>query len=623
MCGIAGVWGGRPRQGEQAVQRMCAQMLRRGPDDGGVELFERNGTAVALGARRLAILDPSPAGHQPMVDRERGTTIVFNGLIFNFEELRKRLVAAGETFASRCDTEVLLKAYGRYGVDCVHHLRGAFAFAIWDEREQLLFLARDRFGVKPLYYSQQAGRFLFASQVKTLLASGLVPPRLSRAGLETYLTFGAVSEPLTAIDDVFSFPAAHTAVLRNDKLSFHRYWHAPEGGSLRMTREDAVHELRARLEEAVRLYLLSDVPLGVFLSGGLDSSVLVGLAAREAQDLCTVSVVFDDPAFSEAPYMDLVAARAGSRHVRVTLQPRELLDWLDDAFVAMDQPSFDGLNTYAVSRAAREAGLTVTLSGLGADDLFDGFDYQRRVTLLERARQLPRPIAGLAGRAAGVALGGSQADKLSAWLAGQLAEGSSYELLRRLFLPGDVRRLLRDGGADVPLPLPGRIDTRGDVFNQLSLLSLENYTRNVLLRDIDALSMAHSIDLRAPYLDHVLVEWLLTLPGETKAGRGKAMLAEATRDVVPAEVTARRKQGFLLPLADWMRGELGESVDGALRDPPRALADIVASEAALGVWQAFGKGRTHWLRPWALYALCRWTVGLARTGADVSAGVAP
>jgi asparagine synthase (glutamine-hydrolysing) len=356
---------------------------------------------------------------------------------------------------------------------------------------------------------------------------------------------------------------------------------------------------------------VSDAPLGVFLSGGLDSSVLAALAAREAVRLRTVSVVFDEQAHSEAPHMERVARHAGSEHTCVTLRPDDLLASHDAAFEAMDQPTFDGLNTYIVSRAAAGAGLKVALSGLGADELFDGYGYTSRIAALERARRLPRPLAHVAGRAAGVAMKRGNSEKIVAWLSGGSDGESAYELLRRVFLSDEVLRLSPHSERNVQAS--GRAACGGaDLFSRVSALDLAHYTNNVLLRDTDAMSMAHSLEVRVPYLDHPLVEWVLSLPAEVKAGAGKALLVEATRDLLPPEILSRRKQGFALPLAQWMRGELRGEVDAALRNPPDALAGLLNGDAVAKVWEQFLRDGRRWTRPWALFALCRWaeTIGV-------------
>ncbi|MBA3364661.1 MAG: asparagine synthase (glutamine-hydrolyzing) [Actinobacteria bacterium] len=613
MCGIAGAAGLPELEARSAVEEMCDQMTARGPDDHGVEQTGGPGWPVALGSRRLAIIDPSPAGHQPMYDPGRGTTIVFNGMIYNFAELRERLHADGETFVSDCDTEVVLKAYGRFGPECVRHLRGMFAFSVWDPDADQLFLARDRLGIKPLYYAHTGERFLFASQVKALLRTGLLPRRLSPAGLASYLTYGAVSEPLTAIDGVRALPAGHTALVRRGELRLARYWAPPRDEASVPAGEDAARSLRGLLEETVERHLVSDAPLGVFLSGGIDSSILAAVAARHTDRLRTVSVVFDDPELSEAPYTRLMAAHVGSEHVQVDLRPDDLLRYLDSAFGAMDQPTFDGINTYVVSRAAAMTGLKVALSGLGADELFDGYGYVRRVAALERARLVPQPLRRTAGRALGALVGAGRGAKLGEWLSAPATPGSSYDLLRRVFLPEELRALSGVNGDGTPPAL----DRESDLFNQISVLDLTNYTKNVLLRDTDAMSMANSLEVRVPYLDHELVERALRLPARTK-GRNKALLLAACSDLLPREVTSRRKQAFVLPIARWLHRELRDEVDERLRRPPDGLEEILDSAVAQGVWQRYLAGGQRWLQPWSLYALSRWTESLGEVAPAVS-----
>jgi asparagine synthase (glutamine-hydrolysing) len=586
-------------------------MVSRGPDDAGLGVLEQEECdAVCLGAQRLAIIDPSLAGHQPMTDDNRGTTIVFNGMIYNFVELRRKLEALGETFRSGSDTEVLLKAYGCYGPRCVEELRGMFAFAIWDSRSRELFLARDRLGIKPLYYCHRDGDFLFASQVKALLESGLVNAQLSPEGIATFLGLGAVSDPLTIIEGVRALPAGHTGTYRDGDLRVTPYWEPQLSPEVESSREEATVLLRTTLDETVDSYLVSDAPLGVFLSGGLDSSVLAALATRHTDHVKTVSVVFGERSYSEQLYIDVVTRKIGVDHVRVSLDFASLRHQLSGAFTAMDQPSFDGVNTFFVSKAAHEAGLKVALSGLGADELFDGYGYARRAATLERVRRLPDPVRRLASAEVLTRRLGERGHKLGAWLAGEFMPGSSYELMRRLFLPAEVRRLMP---ADVMLdglPRPMSVDPSGDVAQQVSALDLTNYTKNVLLRDTDAMSMANSLEVRVPYLDDHLVESMLRLPSRFRARKSKALLVASARDLLPQEVLDRKKHGFLLPLRTWMLGDLRSEVASTLTDPPDAIQSLVDPRQIKEVWARFSSDGRNWLRPWALYALCKWVESL-------------
>jgi asparagine synthase (glutamine-hydrolysing) len=606
MCGIAGVCGPGASSLSYAVERMCDNMTPRGPDDEGVVRLGRDEASVVLGARRLAIIDPTPAGHQPFFDQMRGNAVVFNGMIYNYRELKRDLEALGETFESNCDTEVVLKCYGHYGTGCVDRLRGMFAFAIWDAQKTALFVARDRLGIKPLYYAIVNDRFVFASQVKTLLASGLISPRLCSAGVRSFLAYGAVSDPITIIDGVRAIDAGQCATWTRDELSLHGYWSPYAIPTSDHKGTNLTSELRATLDNAVARHLISDVPLGIFLSGGVDSSTIASLATRHTAGVKTISVAFEEDSYSEAEYQRMVAAQLGCESLSVILSASDLLGHSADVFAAMDQPSFDGFNTYAVSLATSQAGIKVALSGLGADELFDGYSYVSRIRKLEAIRRLLGPGRVVAGHALAMLQGGTQGNKMRAWLGGELPPGAAYELLRRLFLPHEVTTLMADSWQEDTAGGPRLLDTSEDLWNQVSATDLSNYTKNVLLRDTDAMSMAVSLEVRVPFLDDELVQWLLSVPGDLKKGAGKTTLVAAVRDLIPAAVADRKKQGFLLPIEGWMQGPMWDSLDATLGDPPDAVDALLDAQAMRAVWRGFQDDREHWLRSWALYVLCRW-----------------
>lgn len=599
MCGIAGATGDAATA-RTAVEAMCDDMIARGPDDAGLVVTQSRARAVALGNRRLAIIDPTPAGHQPMRDEARGITLVFNGEVYNAQELRAELETLGERFSSDCDTEVVLRAFARFGRDCVRRLRGMFAFAAWSERDGSLFLARDPLGIKPLYYTQAGGEIAFASQVKALLASGIVRPALSPAGIATFLARGAVADPHTAIDGVWSLPAGCIAEWRDGAMSIDRYWRPETAPLIDITFEHAAHELRERLADGVRRHLVADAPVGVFLSGGLDSSVIAALASRERTGVRTISVVFDSDLRSEGPWSGAVAAHLGSDHASVTLSGDDVRADLPAIFEAMDQPTFDGVNTYAVSKAAASRGLRVALSGLGADELFDGYGYADRMRRLEMARRLPRLLGGAAAAAARPLLNGNR-EKLTAWLRHEAGD-DAHALLRSVFLPLEVAALTTDH----PWPsAEGAVTSRA--HDRAAIQDLTTYTRDVLLRDTDMMSMAHSLEVRVPYLDTPLVEWALRLPPAVRAAPGKRLLTEAARDLLPSAILCREKQGFGLPLDAWMRGELRDDIEAALAAPPEALRVVLDTEAMHSTWRDFLRDGRRWHRAWALFALCRWT----------------
>lgn len=605
MCGIAGTYGYSTAAALRMTQEMCDRMTPRGPDDGGCEVVSAD-PPVVLGNRRLSIIDPSPAGHQPMHALEWGGSIVFNGMIYNFRELRARLEKRGHRFVSDCDTEVILRAYAEYGTRCVHYLRGMWAFAIWDPRRGALFLSRDRMGIKPLYYTSDGQRTAFASEVRSLTSSGAAATRLSTAGIGTFLDFGAVSEPLTAIQGVLALPPGHSAIVNADGVALTRYWAPPEA-SPEWPKCDAAEELAAIVEDAVGRHMVSDAPIGVFLSGGVDSSLISALATRHATDVRTVSVVFEDPAYDEERHQLTVARTLGTEHHALRLMPDDLIAWFPHVFRGMDQPAFDGLNTYTAARIAHECGLKVAVSGLGADELLDGYGLGPRIERLERLSRLPVHGTRALALTVGALTRASRRDKLAAWLSGDVVD--PHELLRRLFLPVGTDALL-PGAGEGTAAHKTRAARRG--ANDLAVSELSTYMRNVLLRDTDSMGMANSIEVRVPYLDHVVVEYVLSLPPSARA-TGKTLLRAAFPDAIPAEIYDRPKRGFALPLAGWMRGPLHAEMQSLLASDTSPLGDILDLQAVKPVWTGFLAGRRSWLQPWALFCLGKWIENVTAT----------
>ena len=416
MCGIFGILARNGSIPPNLLERATDSLAHRGPDDRGTVVLHANTTPrleIGLGNRRLAILDLSPSGHQPMQDPETGNWIVYNGEIYNFRELRTRLQEQGVRFTSQSDTEVLLKAYGRWGEKCVAELRGMFAFAIWDAKRSSLMLARDPMGIKPLYYCSAGQYFLFASELRTLLGTGLIPRRLDPAGLINYLNFGSLYDPITMIQGVSALEAGHYAVWENGRLRDVMYWDlAPHGSAGTASsylvgnataRQDLENDVYATLDQAVRMQTVSDVPVGLFLSGGIDSSALAGILHRAGIRLNTFSIIFREAGYNEAEYSRAAARAFASEHQEIMVSQRDLLDAIPYALKAMDQPSMDGLNTYLIARQTRAAGIKVALSGLGGDELFAGYSTFRDVPRMERFAQfwgrwpsiLRRPLAGM------------------------------------------------------------------------------------------------------------------------------------------------------------------------------------------------------------------------------------
>ncbi len=659
MCGIAGAiretpkgggagpWGGRLLD---LVQRMTEAERHRGPDGSG--LWVSDGQEVALGHRRLAILDLTEAAAQPMVDVDSGCTISFNGEIYNFPEIRQDLAALGDSFRSESDTEVILKAYNHWGIDSVRRFRGIFALALWDPRLRAVHLVRDPMGIKPLYWTTirdattGEGVVLFASEVRALLSSGVVPRRLDPAAVASFLWHGFVVGPNTIVEGVHLLPAATILTLeiggesrpRRERVS-RQYWHLPSSSA----RTTTPNELREELANTVRMQLISDVPLGVFLSGGIDSSAVAALASGVAPETVhTFTIGFEVPAYDEAGFARQVAAAIGSRHTTVVLTEQAFEQQLPDAFTAIDQPTFDGINTYFVSRAARNAGMTVALAGTGGDELFGGYPSYVDIPKVLRASAW-LPCAGPDGIGknaydAAVGLGARLTSKLfwdvlktappqTRW--GKLADvarvaqdtlglyQSFYSVFTRetqAALAGDlVREAQRKQEFGLPKEVAeawrGRIGD-SELLHAISLLELGSFIGERLLRDTDAASMAVALEVRVPLLDHVLAEAVAGVEPIRRfhpLGR-KQLLREVALDKLDPALFERPKSGFVLPIDTWARQRLQPQMQNLFADQQLARSVGLRSEAVQTLWRSFIAGRPglYWTRLWALYVLLSW-----------------
>jgi asparagine synthase (glutamine-hydrolysing) len=616
MCGVAGILG--PSSSTELIRRMVSAQTHRGPDDEGVEILPTGlpGLELGLGHRRLAILDLSPAGHQPMHDTASGLWAVYNGEIYNHLALRQEL---GGEYRSTCDTETLLRAFARWGSGAVAHFRGMFAFAVWDPARRELFLCRDRLGVKPLYFARVGDRFLFASELRAILATGLVPRRLNPEGLNGYLAFGAVQEPATIVWGVRELPAGHWLrySAESGTCEIQRYW-SPSfiGGLNASASKDPEPEVGRLVREAVEYRLLSDVPLGVFLSGGIDSSAIVACMARQNhRAIRTFTLNFTERGYGEGPFAEQLAALYKTDHFTEQVSADDLLAHFDEALDAADQPSIDGINTYYVCKLARRSGLKVALCGHGGDELFGGYDNFRLIPRVLRFRSVPRPLRSLMGRAVRQWSPTRVATrKASSLLLSRVSFQETYALARSVFWDE-----IRGGLLDFPQDLPAASelvrsavppdDLADDPVNQVSQLELCLYLRNTLLRDADVCSMAHGLEVRVPLLDHRLVEYVATLPGRLKTGGApKRLLVRALGDALPPEISRRRKQGFVIPYEVWIRGALKSRFDDMLTRADLAESVGLRANEVREVWRQYLHGfrGINMQHPLALYVLIRW-----------------
>lgn len=629
MCGIWGFVGREDRiKLDGAWDGLCT-LAHRGPDawgfytdtDGIVETeptetdCERS---VFLGNRRLSVIDPSVTANQPMC--RDGTVLVYNGEIYNYQSLRDRLATLGYSFESDSDTEVVLAAYREFGRDCVEHLEGMFAFAAYDETADTVFLARDRLGIKPLYFTETGDGVAFASEVTSLLDGGVVPRRVDETAVADYLRLGYVPEPRTIVRGVESLPAG--ATLTYDRttgaVDVQSYW-SPEFTDDESASPDRIREL---LTESTEKRLVSDVPLGAFLSGGLDSSSLVALMSQSlgaGESVHTCSVVFDEDRYTEAEYASAVTASHDTDHQEREVGASEVRSELPDILTAMDQPSVDAINTYFVSQTAARQDLTVALSGLGADELLFGystFDQVRWLyplaTLTDR---LPDTVTRLLGTVASKV--GSAVDRVPGDAVGEVLRpsapfGSAYLAVRGMFSSTD-RDALLGGRPGERTPLAERIDRdvseslrSGGVDAATSHAEIAWYMRNQLLRDTDSMSMAHSLEVRVPFLDTDLVEYVTSIPGrEKRAGEPKALLKTGMADLLPDETLQREKEGFVFPLAEWLEDEFTPVLDRVLTDETIEQTPL-DPESVQRVRDEFEAGDRHWSRLWLLVVLVMW-----------------
>ncbi len=619
MCGIFGYVLPRSGKGDSPALETAVRLLKhRGPDGDGIYRDHAADPECGFAHTRLAIIDLSSSGRQPMSTDDGRYTITYNGEVYNYRDVARELEASGDAMRTGSDTEVILRAYARWGAEALPRLRGMFAFAIWDARDRRLFLARDRLGVKPLYYAPSSGGLLFASEVRALLATDRIDRKLDGRAVEDYLAFGSVREPRTLVRGISMLGAGCFTELHNGELRVRSYWEPPLRIDSARSERDAIEETRAVLSEAVALRLVSDVPVGGFLSGGMDSSAIVALAARASTSpVHTFTVTFDEAAYDESAFAREVAQRFGAEHHVVPLSSQRALGHIDDALAALDQPSADGTNTYFVAKAVRDAGLAVALSGIGGDEIFAGYPGFRRFARLRRYAWALRRVPGNrvrrfrssgvlpTGIRKGLALTASGGDPFAI-----------YATLRGMFL-GEERSALLSQTDDTELE-PSGFDgaigrwlgaAGGDAIEAYGLFDLTNYLRNTLLRDTDVMGMAHALEIREPLLDHRLVELAMTLPGSMKLTRGlnKPLLARAVPEL-PSAASARPKMGFTLPLETWLRGPLRSWAEERLFSDNRSVIGPLNADAVADLWRRFQRGPRHasFSRIWTVIALIQW-----------------
>jgi asparagine synthase (glutamine-hydrolysing) len=627
MCGIAGiVHYADPRPVSPAILRaMTSRIHHRGPDDWGYEVDDNAGAGIAM--RRLSIVDLE-GGHQPMSNEDGSVQVVFNGEIYNHGDLRPGLAASGHRFRTRSDTEAIVHAYEEHGADCPSFLNGMFAFAVWDRNRRRLLLARDRVGIKPLYYTIRKGTLVFASELTALLASEEVPRELEPAALDAYLTWEYVPAPLSILRGVHKLPPAHILVLEEGRTRIAPYWELdPEAVLADEPESDAARlaHLRELLNDAVRIRLMADVPLGAFLSGGVDSTGIVGLmAGLMDRPVKSFSIGFDDPTYNELPWASRAAELHGCEHHEEVLHP-DAEAWTKKVLAYQDEPlgDFSCIPTYLVSETARRH-VKVVLSGDGGDELFAGYDAYRAERLAGTYARLPRGLRSRLVEPLAERLPPSPAKKGLLNKAKRFVEGATLpaELGHArwmIFLRPEERDSLYADGlaaavrkedpyAHVRKSIERAVGT--DALNRALYVDLTTYLVDNILVKVDRMSMAVSLEARVPYLDHRVVEYVTSLPARLKfhGGKAKVALKAALDDLIPDDIANRSKEGFSIPIKNWLKMELRPMLEDHLSTARLKQRSLFRPEAVRRLVESHLAGRAnHSHKLWALMILESWS----------------
>lgn len=619
MCGINGVYNLKDLKApKEIITKMNESTAHRGPDS--TNSYSDND--IILGHNRLSIIDLSDGANQPLLNNEGNLVLVFNGEIYNYLELKEKL-KDDYSFNTSSDSEVLMAAYQKWGKACLHKLEGMFAFAIWDKKAKTLFIARDRLGIKPLYYFDDNQYLAFSSEVRGLMDLPFVGKNINKEGLVDYLRYGTVHAPNTIVAGVKMLLPGHSIWLSADEYQVENYW---DLGSFinrkaeNQSYEEVTKEVRTRLSNSVKNRMQADVPYGAFLSGGIDSSAIVGLMSEiSKQPVKTFSISFNEKDYSEAKYAQIIADKFKTEHTEINLTPTDFLKQLPAAMAAMDHPSTDGLNSYMVAKVTKESGVTMALSGLGGDELFAGYDiFHRAVNLLDKKWLFSFPLFVRKAIAGGLRLvkPSISSDKITETITQKYLELPFYYPINRQVLTDDIVKKITN---KVELPENAvfqigmeNLDVAKEGFkapflSKVSYLEMNTYMQNVLLRDVDQMSMASALEVRVPFLDHQLVEYVHGVPDEYKFPYSpKKLLVDSMGDLLPPEIVNREKMGFVFPWQVWMKEDLNEFCTENLNW--LKAQSYFNSNAIDEIWTLFLQGnyKITWSRIWHLVVLGYW-----------------
>lgn len=570
MCGIAGIIGLQSDKGKTLLKGMCDAIAHRGPDAEG--LFSEG--IVNLGHRRLSIIDLSHAADQPVNDFTGRYTIVFNGEIYNYMDVKKELDYPWKTTS---DTEVILAAYSKWGKDCLHKLNGMFAFAIWDNQTESLFIARDRVGIKPFYYTVKDNILVFSSEIRSILQTGLVEKKIDKVGLFEYLERISVRTPRTIIENILQLKPGHCATFKNGKLETEEYWSVVKPINpidVPKSFEEAKNRTFELFDKSIQRRMVADVKVGAFLSGGIDSSAVVALMAKHSETpVQTYSIIFDEKAYDESEYAQMIAKKYETNHTEIKLKPEMLLEELPGFFDALDTPTVDGINTYLVSKLVKNTGIKVVLTGLGGDELFAGYpnfkrwmDYSKYRLLIDNF--VSKGLVSLVKRF----YSNRAISKIhNLQNSGKTGFAGFYNNSRSIFLKSELLELIDTGKDEKTVNL---VDLNSAELKKYPLLSqysvgeITNYTLDVLIKDTDQMSMAWALEIREPFFDYQMIEYLLGVPDKFKFAEHtpKNLLVKAMGDLLPPEIVYRPKKGFSFPWDYWLRNELKPFCEEAIEN---------------------------------------------------------
>jgi asparagine synthase (glutamine-hydrolysing) len=621
MCGINGIITNHLDTDEKIkiIRKMNETLSHRGPDNEGLWHNDK----ICLGHRRLSIIDLSPESNQPFLSSDNRYVIVYNGELYNYKELKLELqrTTQGSTqqpyfFKTNSDTEVILAAFMRWGRDCLQYFNGMFAFAICDIQEDSVFVARDRVGIKPLYYHYSETGFIFSSEIRPILQSNFKPFKLNHEVVAEYAMYQTVFAPNTIIKGIYQLMPGHYMMLENNKLFTSQYYSLNASNKQQpiTSYKKVCEKVNELLSLSVQRRLVSDVPFGAFLSGGIDSSAIVGLMSKvSTEKIQTFNISFDESEFSESKYAKIIAKKFNTQHHEIKLNPESFLKELPNALNAMDHPSGDGPNTYIVSKATKSAGISMALSGIGGDELFAGYDVFKRMMELQKKswiNHLPLLLRKTGGKLIQLkkqSIGGNKIEELLSQP--NINFNSTYPLNRSLYTQKELLNLIKNRNPFINIQnilkeVPQR---KEHLLSAVSIAEINTYLQNTLLRDTDQMSMAVALEVREPFLDYKLIEYVLELKDEYKLPHSpKKLLVDSLGDLLPGEIVNRPKMGFTLPWQHWLKNDLKLFCEENMIE--FANFDFCNKETVINYWKRFNANDPfiNWSRIWHLIVLNNW-----------------